>query len=1178
MTTNDLDWISSSYEADNFYHLNECGEYTFNNIIFGISPLKTSESIYRISDKKENKTYIQLYHGTINGSSIFNGNVMNGKYFNISDFGNYDYLLLGDIHKMQYLNEEKTIAYSGSMIQQNFGESIDKHGYILWNIVDKTSEFIEVHNDYSYVNVDIYDDYVFDNILLQMNKKFINVKYKMYKNNTNAIKKFIDFITDKGIKIIFSSYEKLYVNDLTADVKTEKLKSKKSWINEYIDKKNIDNKQQLLQLHNDISTDIDDEHINITHWNLNELEFQNIFCFGGHKVNKIVFDNNGFYKIFNTNFMGKTSILNIIKWGFYQSDSGIYEQDILHKGKMDNIDSGYIKCKFTLSNSDTQYVLERKFHKTNKLKSGIRINHYLNDIEGKDNVNNKLTELIGTYEEFELISSINNEDLGILRKDAFSIFSKLFKLNDYIFLENKTKHIIKDKNYIRKNLLSDIAKLHNVLSQDNIDLISLEIKELKKLISDIVIKDVNDIIENKNKLSENLHNIVLLAEYPCEECNDTLHEIDTQKLNKIILENKDLITKIQNIVLYDIEKCNECNDELCDVDLVQLKRLYNDNNIIQEKLNNIKFYDEHEECEKNNNDIIDVNPNDIKDLEKQKELLLKSIVNIDLDIDENGACKHIDNVLMKIKTNKDIKENLTNQIENDNLKLQKKLKSYDKISFNEDEVREHINNQRYDYGKIKEEMIMKLNNKSYSISSNDTKALLFLLTETDYDKMLSTILNNKKTKKNIRIIEKRLKDNNSKLIQIDEELTGLARKYDYYNQILNNIKNNNNYITSLDKVNYELDQYYKIIENNNKINEQNKNYFLYRKSYEHNLKQTNIKNTLMKSLSENKSKIDDILKLQELNKIIIEKKNKYDKYLKAKKHNDEQLNIKQELMDKYEQNKKDIGNITSLIDENNMINDKKQKYQNYINAIQHNNKFNSIKESLIKEINLLENEINDIYKNNESNIIKKSEYESSLKSKQEQYNIEIDKLNYKNKLTSELKSIDNEIMILNDYKTIVGDDGIPSLILTEELPTIEDEINKFLQIYTNFSIKINVIGHGCQRKIVLCQTKDGEKELTIKSLSGYETLITNIACKLSIKKYCSIPSPNFIMVDEILSKVSKENYNKLPELFNILQDNYRYILLITHIPEIKDLFESDFYDNGKFINIYKEDNYSVINY
>ena len=50
----------------------------------------------------------------------------------------------------QYLNKEKTIAYCGSLVQQNFGESINSHGMLLWNLRTKTSKLIEVPNDYIY--------------------------------------------------------------------------------------------------------------------------------------------------------------------------------------------------------------------------------------------------------------------------------------------------------------------------------------------------------------------------------------------------------------------------------------------------------------------------------------------------------------------------------------------------------------------------------------------------------------------------------------------------------------------------------------------------------------------------------------------------------------------------------------------------------------------------------------------------------------------------------------------------------------------------------------------------------------------------------------------------------------------------------------------------------------------
>ena len=41
-------------------------------------------------------------------------------------FKDYDLALLGDIHKRQFINKEETIAYCGSLIQQNHGEEIGR--------------------------------------------------------------------------------------------------------------------------------------------------------------------------------------------------------------------------------------------------------------------------------------------------------------------------------------------------------------------------------------------------------------------------------------------------------------------------------------------------------------------------------------------------------------------------------------------------------------------------------------------------------------------------------------------------------------------------------------------------------------------------------------------------------------------------------------------------------------------------------------------------------------------------------------------------------------------------------------------------------------------------------------------------------------------------------------------
>ena len=69
-------------------------------------------------------------------------------------FKDYDLALLGDIHKRQFLNKEETIAYCGSLIQQNHGEDIGK-GYLLWDVPKRKSTYIEIPNDYGYYTINI---------------------------------------------------------------------------------------------------------------------------------------------------------------------------------------------------------------------------------------------------------------------------------------------------------------------------------------------------------------------------------------------------------------------------------------------------------------------------------------------------------------------------------------------------------------------------------------------------------------------------------------------------------------------------------------------------------------------------------------------------------------------------------------------------------------------------------------------------------------------------------------------------------------------------------------------------------------------------------------------------------------------------------------------------------------
>jgi DNA repair exonuclease SbcCD nuclease subunit len=96
------------------------------------------------------KINIALYHGSVAGVVTDTGWVMTHGDHHIDIFKNFDYALLGDIHKTNQIldGEIGKVRYPGSTVQQNFAESNDK-GFLLWDIQDKenfTCEHIAIQN------------------------------------------------------------------------------------------------------------------------------------------------------------------------------------------------------------------------------------------------------------------------------------------------------------------------------------------------------------------------------------------------------------------------------------------------------------------------------------------------------------------------------------------------------------------------------------------------------------------------------------------------------------------------------------------------------------------------------------------------------------------------------------------------------------------------------------------------------------------------------------------------------------------------------------------------------------------------------------------------------------------------------------------------------------------------
>ena len=111
----------------------------------------------------ENKV-VGLYHGAIKGGKTAAGYVFDNGLAT-SMFDGCDFAIVGHIHKRQELTYNGIpIVYCGSLIQQDHGENISGHGYVVWDVDTEKFEAKDIANDefgyytFSIENADDIDD------------------------------------------------------------------------------------------------------------------------------------------------------------------------------------------------------------------------------------------------------------------------------------------------------------------------------------------------------------------------------------------------------------------------------------------------------------------------------------------------------------------------------------------------------------------------------------------------------------------------------------------------------------------------------------------------------------------------------------------------------------------------------------------------------------------------------------------------------------------------------------------------------------------------------------------------------------------------------------------------------------------------------------------------------------
>jgi DNA repair exonuclease SbcCD ATPase subunit len=480
-----LDVLTPIVEAlnlPNFTYLRDTQVYSIGGVDF---------SVFSIFDKRENwipanklfgNKKIALFHGPLDTSQTDIGYVVSSRHFTPDMFDGYDLALLGDIHKRQIIASPKgcKIAYAGSLIQQNFGETLDKHGLLVWDLDTMSYEEIDINNDYGYYTMDIDNGNV-----PKVSNMPKNPRLRVRLSNTDTA----------DTKKVIAEIKQLYgVEDFTI-IRTDSLSKSKtgnrnnkldfeditdvnyqnSLINDYINrmmpfvsKEDLDG---LEVINRDINSRIthDDIQRNI-HWKPVKFEFSNMFSYGEN--NKIDFTKvGGLMGLFAPNAAGKSSLFDAISFCLYDKCSRAFKaSNILNNRKTDFV------CHLHFQIDGLDYHIERTAKTINKgknVKVDVQfwkeeggLNTILNGNERRD-TNNIIEQYVGKYEDFILtaLSLQGNNALFIdksqsERKDllaqfmGINIFDKLYDIAS----EDVKEVSILIKNFKKTDFTSELAE------------------------------------------------------------------------------------------------------------------------------------------------------------------------------------------------------------------------------------------------------------------------------------------------------------------------------------------------------------------------------------------------------------------------------------------------------------------------------------------------------------------------------------------------------------------------------------------------------------------------------------------------------------------------------------------------------------------------------------------------
>lgn len=199
---------------------------------------------------------------------------------------------------------------------------------------------------------------------------------------------------------------------------------------------------------------------------------------------------------------------------------------------------------------------------------------------------------------------------------------------------------------------------------------------------------------------------------------------------------------------------------------------------------------------------------------------------------------------------------------------------------------------------------------------------------------------------------------------------------------------------------------------------------------------------------------------------------------------------------------------------------------------------------------------------------KRAQKESNLRTILSKEN-EID--NFKKDISDRVEILekmkDEEKLIRNwkIYLEMVGKNGISKMVFRKTLPIINAKLSQLLSDVCDFDVEVGI---NVKNDVMFYLIKDGVRS-DLSSGSGFEKTAASLALRSVLAELSIISKLNFVLMDEITGRVSQENLENMRILIEKISNNFDFIYMVSHNPEIKSWASTN-------IVVEKNDNISKI--